>query len=431
MPLLGDFPSPPVERESFAGGFSSKGTALLTLDELEMYSSGKGARTERLYKCPFCGASERAFHVNTKTGAFNCKRSSCGVKGRLREFWPAPDQRRGAAFQGRQIARKPLSTAFTLSPDQAPKASVGGNWRAQWENALALDATGAHLGAAYVSQRGITVEVAQRAGVRFCRNWAPSVEGKSYFGGAAVLFPLLNRAGEVVAVGGRYLEPKPDGPKARTGGDAAQGVFRVPVESLDPLESEQPVLVEGPFDALALATCGAPAIALNGISLPLWLAHALAFKAPFLAPDGDEGGVKALPFWRREVAPFAPRVRVLEFAEELRAKDFGEAIVQSGEGELRAWLLRASVLKWAPTHISSCEGIESARTRFDALEALLGVERACIALARVHRRIERDKWKHELWCRLDAAGRHDLAVSMALLDCDVDPLWLEGATATL
>ena len=418
MPLLSDFPSPLIARESFAGGFSSKGVPLLTLEELEMYSSGKGARRERLYKCPFCGASERAFHLNIETGAFNCKRGSCGVKGRLREFWPPL----ASATPSRFTSKRARPSAFTLTPE-VPKAALdetGGNWRALWEGALALDDEGAQPGRDYVNGRGVALGAALGAGARFCRNWAPSPEGKTYWGGAAILFPLLDRSGELVAVAGRYLRPNPSGPKARTGGDASRGAFRAPAHGADPLDTERPVLVEGPFDALALSTCGAPALAMNGTALPHWIPSAMAFKAPILAPDNDVGGVKALCTWRRDIGPFAPRLHI--FVPEV-GKDFGECIGKGNAGRLgfrlsmlRAFLIRSGVLD-APDGVAPDEraqSIEKARLRLKRLDKLRGSAGTCRAIWRASRRLEREQG--DFWRRLNASERHNLAVCVALFD---------------
>jgi hypothetical protein len=413
MPLLSDFPSPPVAVESFAGGFSSKGAALLTLDELEMYSSGKGARRERLYKCPFCGAGERAFHLNIETGAFNCKRGSCGVKGRLREFWPPlPD-----ATSPRFVSKRARPSAFTLTPE-VPKAALdqtGGNWRALWESALALDDGGAQPGRDYVKGRGVALFVALDAGARFCRNWAPSTEGKPYAGGAAILFPLLDRSGELVAVAGRYLRPSSTGPKARTGGDASRGAFRAPALGADPLDTERPVLVEGPFDALALSTCGAPALAMNGVALPHWLPSAMAFKAPILAPDDDAGGPAALGVWRRDIGPFAPRLRALV---PEGGKDFGESIGMGGAAMLRAFLIRSGVLDALDENPIE-EEVEASRLRLNRLESLLGNEGACRAIAATAGHIEARN--PTFWRRLKAADKTALAVAFALLDAGLLP----------
>lgn len=344
MPLLCDFPSPPVARESFAGGFTSKGVPLLTLDELEGYSTGKGNRIERLYKCPFCGAGERAFHLNTRTGAFNCKRSSCGIRGVLREFWP---QQERASMNTGARARRDTARPFAPAPQPKvpqPEESDLSNWRAQWNGSLALDALDAGAGWDFLSVRGLPVPVAVATGARFCPNWAPSPEGKSYSGGAAILYPLRSLDGEVVAVNGRYIQQRAGQPKARTGGALQSGAFFAPAFDgrawISPLDFEAPFVVEGPADALALACCGVPALAAGGCYLPHWLAGALAFKAPFLSPDADEAGEKALPTWKSEIGPLAPRFRVLRSDS---GKDFGEMLQSVGRAEMRARLRVAGV----------------------------------------------------------------------------------------
>lgn len=345
MPLLSDFPSPQIAQSAFAGGYTAKGVPLLTLDELEQYSTGKGARRERRYKCPFCGAGERAFHVNTETGAFNCKRGSCAVKGCLREFW-----REAEPLGARARAMRDTARAFEAAPDRAPQLdqctgqSEQGNWRAQWESARPLDAPDAHAARAFLSGRGLSLPAALATGARYCLDWAPSPEGAVYFGGAAILYPLSNPAREVVAVGGRYLRPRERAPKARTGGALDCGAFLAPAfdgsKWVCPLDWETPFVVEGPADALALAQCGAPALAAHGTCLAQWIAGALAFKAPFLAPDVDAAGEKALPIWTRDLAPFAPRLRALRPPV---GKDFGEMLQSVGRAEMRVWLRGAGV----------------------------------------------------------------------------------------
>ncbi len=176
MPLLCDFPSPPVAREAFAGGFTSKGVPLLTLDELESYSTGKGARIERRYKCPFCGASERAFHLNTQTGTFNCKRASCAVSGVLREFW-----REREPLKANDRARRDTARAFAPAPlpkMPRPDESDAGNWREQWDGAFSLDEMGAGAGRDFLTSRGLPVPLALATGARFCANWGHLRKGK-------------------------------------------------------------------------------------------------------------------------------------------------------------------------------------------------------------------------------------------------------------
>lgn len=349
MPFLSDFPRPEVAQGAFAGGYTSKRVPLLTLDELEQYSSGKGSRRERRYKCPFCGDNEQAFHVNTETGAFNCKRSSCAVKGCLREFW-----REGEPLGAKARAMRDTARAFEAAPDRSPRQeesdgqSERGNWRELWNGARPLDVPAAYAARAFLSKRGLSLPAALATGARYCLDWAPSPEGKIYSGGAAILYPLSNPAREVVAVGGRYLHPRAragEKPiKARTGGALDCGAFLAPAfdgaKWVCPLDCETPFVVEGPADALALAQCGAPALAAHGTCLAQWIAGALAFKAPFLAPDVDAAGEKSLPDWTRDLAPFAPRLRALR---PTVGKDFGEMLENVGRAEMRVWLRSAGV----------------------------------------------------------------------------------------
>lgn len=334
MPHLADFPTPAIARETFAGGFAATGAALLTFDELSAYDAGSGRGAERLFKCPFCGASERAFHLNSQTGRFNCKRSTCGVKGILREFWrdtPQPSGRAGAQAR--------LKKAFGLDAPSAPRGETApdaANWRAQWENAVALDNHSAAAARDYLNGRGVCLETAIRAGVRFCRNWAPSPEGKRYHGGAAVLFPLRDLGGELQAVNGRYLAPDSN-PKARSGGTLGAGAFwAAPFDGLDWRVCDAMAFVEGPFDALALGATGAASLAFCGVNLPAWFGRAVAFKAASIGSDADEAGDKAATDWARDFAPYTRRVSRLRAPDGL--KDFGEVAETFGRDWLADWL---------------------------------------------------------------------------------------------
>lgn len=337
MPTLAtDFPSPPIERETFAGGFAAGGAALLTFDELSAYDTGQGRGAERLFRCPFCGASERAFHVNAETGRFNCKRSSCAVKGILREFWKNAPQ-----LSGRAKSQARLRKAFELDAPTIPEAVTNApldasNWRQVWENALALDAPESEAARDYLSGRGACLESAIRAGARFCLNWAPSPEGKIYRGGAAILFPLRDLAGELRAVNGRYLRADAN-PKARTGGTLGEGAFWAPpTDGFNWRECDALAIVEGPFDALALAACGAAALSLGGVNLPRWFGRAVAFKAVSIGADADAAGEAAAADWTRQISGFTARVSRLRAPDG--CKDFGEALEICARESLANWL---------------------------------------------------------------------------------------------
>ncbi len=349
--LATHFPAPAIEREAFAGGFASGGAALLTFDELSAYDSGQGRGAERLFRCPFCGATERAFHVNTQTGRFNCKRSSCGVKGILREFWTDAPQPRGRANRAAQLRKAfgldaPEMREVAAPTDATAPVADASNWRAQWESAVALDTPSAQPGRDYLSGRAVCLETAIRAGVRFCRNWAPSPEGKIYRGGAAILFPLRDFDGELQAVNGRYLAPDAN-PKARSGGALGAGAFwAAPSNGFDWRKCDALGTVEGPFDALALGACGAAALAFCGVNLPAWFGRAVAFKAVSIGSDADDAGEVAAANWAREFAVYTRRVSRLRAPDGL--KDFGEVLETFGRDWLTAWLRENA--PQAPTH---------------------------------------------------------------------------------
>lgn len=127
----------------------------LSLADLEVFDALRGSGWEKIGRCPICQAEERAFHVNTQTGAYNCKRASCGVTGKLSDFWQErPPQNRA------QRARNALHAAFDLKPTQhtptplklpmqgaQDKETVSSktaseatafNWRELWEAGLPL-----------------------------------------------------------------------------------------------------------------------------------------------------------------------------------------------------------------------------------------------------------------------------------------------------
>src|SRR5262249_23053687 len=116
-------------------------------------------------------------------------------------------------------------------------------------------------GQTYVARRGIPVDVANAAGVRFDAD----------FGGRpAVLAALRDHGDALVAVHGRYLHHVRGQNKMLTIGPGG-GTLNV----LGSWRAEPLILVEGLFDALSLATCGWASVATIGRWAP-WLPEALA-----------------------------------------------------------------------------------------------------------------------------------------------------------
>ena len=316
----------------------------LSRADLEAFDAQpEGSGSEKRFRCPFCQAGERAFHVNFATGAFNCKRASCCAQGLLSDFWKHPP---GAPcdtmpkFSRREVQRARLAQAFGLAEQgtnaapPAPEAVETSNWREMWESAEPIESSRSTPGAAYLEyERGLSVEVASAAGVRFCLNWAPSPDGKIYRAGAAVLFPTSGERGDVVAVSGRYLRPANgrDGRaiKTRTGGDAKWGAFVAPAriagEWISPFDRrlDAVIIAEGQADALTFALCGFPALASNGKNLTPWMHRRAGLRRVLVASDGDEGGDEAALRWTAYLSDYGAKCQRLR---PENAKDWNEML---------------------------------------------------------------------------------------------------------
>jgi DNA primase len=189
------------------------------------------------------------------------------------------------------------------------------DWRRVWRNSTRLRGTPGEI---FLERRGILTWFAERSGARFSAAW---------YGRPAILFPVNDHSGNLVAVSGRYV----DGGrclKTRAAGRTSLGVFSTP----NALESTVIAVVEGPIDALSLALCGLPAVAMLGTICAEWLPKALASKLVFIATDADAAGDEAAERLTRELAPFG--CRLLRLRPRL-GKDWNDALIQQGLLALR------------------------------------------------------------------------------------------------
>ncbi len=267
-----------------ANGSTPTTRPVLSLADLEAFDTPQGRDPEKVCRCPICHSSERAFHFNTATGVYNCKRASCGATGKLSDFWQdRPQQNR------KQRATNALSAAFSLAPkDCSPNAPHSPTTREQsapataatWQTLFAQSKPAMGTAAAeYLARRGIPDATSEAANARVLR---------LHSGGYArdyVAFPFCDRDGAPVAFQARAIDDKPDGHKAH--GTKSAGVFST---CADALKAESVILCEAPIDALSLAACGFEAVALGGTAAPAWIASALAFKRVYLAFDNDQNG---------------------------------------------------------------------------------------------------------------------------------------------
>jgi len=300
----------------------------LSLAELETFDPrGKGRGAEKVYRCPVCQSDERALHVNHETGLWNCKRASCGANGKLTDFWTDRPK-----LSGRERARLALRRAFALEePRPRSEPETAATWRAYFDSSAPIAAT---EGAKYLAGRGIPEAIASAAGVRYLPN---------LYGRPAVVFPFHDQSGAACALLARHSDGKPDGHRAL--GSRSAGIFKTHADALkaSALQGETVIVCEAPADALSLAACGVPAIALGCTRAPDWLPQALAFRRVLLALDNDANGAgevgaqelqEALQSFGARVA----RLKPYRAADETKS-DWNTMLLQDGAAPLRAWLM--------------------------------------------------------------------------------------------
>ena len=193
----------------------------LSLPELETYDPKAGGRNqkERRFCCPLCGADKpldddhRSLSLNTYNGAYHCHR--CEAKGVLREHM-------GKAGPVRAFTH----TGPTETKEKSDK------WREWWTKAKPVAGT---PGADYLEGRGVPLNVAEAARVKFGTWWRAGERKAEPFD--AVIFPVRDKAGNLVAAQARAIA----GDVKRTGGDKSQGVF---LSDPDALNADQIAIVK-------------------------------------------------------------------------------------------------------------------------------------------------------------------------------------------
>lgn len=294
--------------------------------------------------CPLCGegkprdAAHRSLSLDRQSGLWKCFR--CAASGRAKEMWAQSasfgrKQDLAAAFSLDLPARLPLPLPVPIQSERElnapqPKPDERGaqpeRWRTLWEQTRDLEGT---AGEAYLKGRGVSREVALLAGVRFSPRWS---------GNPAVVFPIRSRRGELIAAQGRAVR----GSAKTTQGPKKEGAFFAPVtlgatRLCAPLDKVVPaiVLTEAPIDALSLAMCGFPCLALCGTSGPSWLHIACGLRPVALAFDNDDAGERATQAMSERLSPFGSRCFRLR---PQNYKDWNEWLRSEGQGALEDFL---------------------------------------------------------------------------------------------
>lgn len=295
----------------------------LSIQDLEAWDPTAPQQGEqRRFACLLPGCNEkprdaqhRSLVANMRTGAWLCHR--CGRRGRLREFRTGDWRRRPAGRSTAWSTRRTTSGVGATAGREAHTDSIGGE--RMWPSLQPLVST---PGAAYLARRGITSDVAQAAGVTF----APS-----FLGRPAVVFEVRNRQGQRVALHGRYIDGRV--PKARSLGALRHGI----VATAGARRARPVIVVEAPIDALSLAVCDRPAIALCGTRWSQWLPPALAFSTVALALDADAAGDAAAAALAAALAPWGARVIRLR---PVGGKDWNELLGTYGAAAMCEALAR-------------------------------------------------------------------------------------------
>ena len=102
------------------------------------------------------------------------------------------------------------------------------------------------------------------------------------------------------------------------------------------------ILTEAPIDALSLAACGFPALALCGTSGPDWLHIVCGLRRVLLAFDADEAGEHAAIAIGDRLQPFGAKCQRLIPPQ---GKDWNESLIKQGNAALTDWLTAMILLR--------------------------------------------------------------------------------------
>lgn len=273
------------------------------------------------FACPYCGSgkgrdnSHRSLVVDEMSGVWICHR--CNQSGLLGEFRSTAANTRVGGLQYQAASPQALCTTKKLeADDQQATERLQRQLRTVWPVFPGTPADD------YLQSRGIPTGLADRCFAKFSPTWGAT---DRWGGTPSVVFPVLEWTGKLVAASGRSVS----GSEKLTFGPKKLGVFGTPGACKAPVLA----ITEAPIDAMSLALCDIPAIALLGTSVADWLPQRLAFKTVLIATDADEPGDAAARTVLKTVGPFARCYRLRP-----PAKDWNAFLMAEGEEYVRALL---------------------------------------------------------------------------------------------
>jgi hypothetical protein len=306
--------------------------ALADLEAFDPHAPAPDQHGERRFLCPLLACADkpaddghRCLSVNLGTGLWICYR--CEASGKLREHWT------DRPLERRARSRAAAARAFALPPERPVAEPAPAKWRRRLQG-LTPAAETPVMG--YLVGRGFPAAslpaLLTEAHVGYAAAWDHWTEQEGQWRcigtDPRIVFGLRDQAGELVGLASRAIGDDAIEPVKQSVG--AKGLFATPGALVaDPL-----VLVEAPIDALALAICGVPAVALVGTSGPAWLPQLAALRHVLIGLDNDPPGDAAAAKLARELAVLGAR------CERLRAsgKDWAEDLATLGREALAAQL---------------------------------------------------------------------------------------------
>ena len=210
-------------------------------------------------------------------------------------------------------------------------------------------------GAWYLESRGVWWALAAAAGTRYHPSFHPF---QTFTARPAVVFPVTDLAGELVAVQGRaiagifgYKNGKPL--NKLTVGKVSFGVFC----TVGALDGRYVIVTEAPIDSLSLAAVGLPSLALVGTGYPAWLIRAIGSRCAYLATDNDPlkdgedagAGDRTAKRLCDELAKNGGRIIRLKSE---RAKDWNAYLTSVGPAAMETDIIRAAFPDRKPTVVT-------------------------------------------------------------------------------
>lgn len=260
--------------------------------------------------CPYCRNETRdrnTFAINLQTGAFNCKRSSCGMRGNMITLAKDFDFSLGRdADEYYNSKRKFRSLRRYPVPEVKPEA------------------------VAYMESRGIRRNVTERYHITTHKD-----------NGGIIIFPFFSEAGELTFIKYRNANPKPGQNKEWCAEGCKPILFGM--DHCDPADGPL-VMTEGQIDSLSCAEAGIK----NAVSVPTgakgftWVPYCWDFLCKFkeliIFGDHENGHITLLDEMRDR---FRGLLRYVHPDDYIGCKDANELLVKHGADAVRNAINRA------------------------------------------------------------------------------------------